>query len=321
VTAVEINPLIVDAVRGRFAEFCGGLYDDPRVEVVVGEGRDYLERAAVAGRAWDRVVLSGVDTFAATEAGAFALSENHLYTIEGVAAALRCLSPEGVLAYTRWWFEPPRQTLRLALTVAQEAAVASGLPPASLRSVFASGNGDAPLVCGILEGLAAAGQQARAVSPTQFHNSVHNAAAGYWGIAHGSTQPATCIGLHDDSFAAGLLKAVAEVAADGTPVLFCAYDHPIPSPLAAKRPTLAPFGTALVLAPDGVGRPLARVSLRYADRVPEHPAMPRSAALRSLAIGNPAARSLPLLESKAAGPTASQAVPYLDGSLVAEGTG
>jgi hypothetical protein len=127
VTAVEINPLIVDAVRGRFAEFCGGLYDDPRVEVVVGEGRDYLERAAAGGltdahigpRKWDRIVLSGVDTFAATEAGAFALSENHLYTVEGVDAALRCLEPDGVLAYTRWWFEPPRQTIRLALTVAQ----------------------------------------------------------------------------------------------------------------------------------------------------------------------------------------------------------
>lgn len=125
VTAVEINPLIVDAVRGRFAEFCGGLYDDPRVEVIVGEGRDYLERAAVGAvagangpRTWDRIVLSGVDTFAATEAGAFALSENHLYTLEGVSAALRCLSPEGVLAYTRWWFDPPRQTIRLALTVA-----------------------------------------------------------------------------------------------------------------------------------------------------------------------------------------------------------
>ena len=128
VTAVEINPLIVDAVRGRFAGFCGGLYDDPRVEVVVAEGRDYLERAAVgavegaargAARTWDRIVLSGVDTFAATEAGAFALSENHLYTVEGVAAALRCLSSDGVLAYTRWWFEPPRQTIRLVLTVAQ----------------------------------------------------------------------------------------------------------------------------------------------------------------------------------------------------------
>ncbi|HZM00220.1 MAG TPA: hypothetical protein VFD43_08215, partial [Planctomycetota bacterium] len=119
VTAVEINPLIVDAVRGRFAEFCGGLYDDPRVEVVVGEGRDYLEGAAKAGRAWDRIVLSGVDTFAATEAGAFALSENHLYTVEGVSASLRCLAPQGVLGYTRWWFEPERQTIRLALTVAQ----------------------------------------------------------------------------------------------------------------------------------------------------------------------------------------------------------
>ncbi len=57
------------------------------------------------------------------------------------------------------------------------------------------------------------------MSPTQFHNSVHNAAAGYWSIAHGSRQPATCLGAHDWTWAAALLKAVAEVAATGAPVL------------------------------------------------------------------------------------------------------
>jgi hypothetical protein len=116
VTAVEINPLIVDAVRGRFAGWTGGLYDDPRVEVVVAEGRAFLERES---RRWDRIVLSGVDTFAATEAGTFALSENHLYTVQGMAACLARLEPGGVVGLTRWWFSPPRQTLRLALTAAQ----------------------------------------------------------------------------------------------------------------------------------------------------------------------------------------------------------
>jgi hypothetical protein len=116
VTAVEINPLIVDAVRGRFADFCGDLYRDPRVEVVVAEGRHFLERDQ---RRYDLIVMSGVDTFAATEAGAFALSENHLYTVEGLAACLRRLEPGGMLGITRWWFEPPRQTLRLALTAAR----------------------------------------------------------------------------------------------------------------------------------------------------------------------------------------------------------
>jgi len=119
VTAVEINPLIVDAVRGRFSEFSGRLYQDPRVEVVVAEGRHFVEGDT---RRYDRIVLSGVDTFAATEAGAFALSENYLYTVEALKQYYRHLEPGGVLALARWWFEPPRQTLRLTVTATQALA-------------------------------------------------------------------------------------------------------------------------------------------------------------------------------------------------------
>ncbi|MBI4880037.1 MAG: hypothetical protein HY812_10335 [Planctomycetes bacterium] len=115
VDAVEINPLIVDAVRGRFREFSGALYDDPRVHAAAAEGRHFVETRAGL---YDRIVLSGVDTFAATEAGAFALAENYLYTEEAIAAYLEHLRPGGILAIGRWWFEPPRQTLRLALTAA-----------------------------------------------------------------------------------------------------------------------------------------------------------------------------------------------------------
>jgi Beta-ketoacyl synthase, N-terminal domain len=205
--------------------------------------------------------------------------------------------------------------VRLALTVAQEAAESSGLAPAGLRSVFASGNGDGVVVSGILEGLAAAGQQPRAVSPTQFHNSVHNAAAGYWSIAHGSARPATCVGLHDNSFVAGLLKAVVEVVAEDEPVLLCAYDHPVPPPLDAKRSTIAPFGAGLVLAPDGMGQPLARLALCHAAHPPTRPAEPRNPALRPLMAGNPAARALPLLEAMALSKETRLELPYLDGSL------
>ncbi len=128
VDAVEINPLIVDAVRGRFRDFSGALYEDPRVHVVVAEGRHFVETRADT---YDRIVLSGVDTFAATEAGAFALAENYLYTEEALAAYLEHLRPGGMLAIGRWWFEPPRQTLRLALTAAA-ALEARGGPDARL---------------------------------------------------------------------------------------------------------------------------------------------------------------------------------------------
>ena len=84
-------------------------------------------------------------------------------------------------------------------------------PRGPCAAVFGSSNGDAVVVHDILEALASAD---RPVSPTQFHNSVHNAAAGYWTIATGSHQPATCLGCHDHTLAASLLKAVAEVEAE-----------------------------------------------------------------------------------------------------------
>ncbi len=116
VTAVEINGSIVDAVQNRWADFSGRLYEDPRVEVHVAEGRHFVDNDE---RLYDRIVLAGVDTFAATQAGAFALSENYLYTVEALRTYLARLKPGGRLFMTRWWFDPPRQTLRLALTAAQ----------------------------------------------------------------------------------------------------------------------------------------------------------------------------------------------------------
>lgn len=127
VTAVEINPAIVDAVRGRYAEFAGRLYDDPRVEAHCAEGRAFAQSDT---RSYDRVVLTGVDTFAATEAGAFALSENYLYTREAIDTLLTRLKPGGIAAFSRWWYEPERQTVRLVLTLA-DALRARGLDPAA----------------------------------------------------------------------------------------------------------------------------------------------------------------------------------------------
>jgi hypothetical protein len=152
---------------------------------------------------------------------------------------------------------------RLALAVASEASAMSGLPPDSLRSVFASGNGDGVVVGSILHDLTAGGDQARLVSPTQFHNSVHNAAAGYWSIAMANQQPITCIACHDFTWPAALLTAMAEVTTHAAAVLLCVYDHPMPTPLDAARPLVAPFGVGLVLAPPGHAGGLAGISVRF----------------------------------------------------------
>ena len=209
--------------------------------------------------------------------------------------------------------------VRLALAVASEAAAASGVAPALLRSVFASANGDGPVVGGILEALSAGGAaDGRLVSPTQFGNSVHNGAAGYWSIAAGGAQPAGCLGCGDATWAAALLAAAVEAHAAGAPVLLVAYDHPLPPPLDAKRPILAPFAAALVLAPpDAPGWAQLELEYEASPASPEavEPAMPE---LRALALGNPAAQSLRLLEHLSRGASGACPAPYLAGHLRVE---
>jgi hypothetical protein len=201
--------------------------------------------------------------------------------------------------------------VRLALAVAGEAAARSGVAPGVLRSVFGSSNGDGLVVGSILDALARATEGERVVSPTQFHNSVHNAAAGYWSIAQGSRQAANCLGAHDWTWAASLLKAIVEVAAEREPVLLCCYDHPLPPPLDALRPTGAAFGVALVLSPVQAGTPLLAVRWQEATAVPA----PLPPALDRLRGSNAVAACLPLLVALASGQGGEHALPYLDGHL------
>ncbi len=210
-------------------------------------------------------------------------------------------------------------TVRLALAAAAEAVAMAGIDPHTAHNVFATSNGDGAVVHALLEELA---RPAPLLSPTQFHNSVHNAAAGYWTIAIGSRAPTQCVALHDATFAAGLLAAMVERAA-GAPVLLCVHDAPLPAPLAAKRRTETGFAAAFVLAPVGaeaVGAEAAAASLgRLAVRYEAAPALAPFAslppALRRLAAGNPAAQALPLLAAIAAGRPARLALPYLDARL------
>ncbi len=210
------------------------------------------------------------------------------------------------------------QVTRLALALAQQASAMHGSAPGALRSLFASANGDGATVDAILTALA---DPAGAVSPTQFHNSVHNAAAGYWSIGAGSAQPASSIGCHDHTAAAALLQAAAETRTLRQPVLLCLYDCPMPPPLHARRPIGALFGAAFVLTPAPTSTTMARLRLAYtADDTPAATTPPRNPALAALAAANPIARLLRLLEALATA-TENRAVEdrftlaFLDGRL------
>ena len=114
VTAVEVNPAIIDAVRGPFADFAGHLYSRPDVEVVVADARGYVERSAGG---YDVIQASLIDTWAAGGSGAFALSENSLYTREAFASYHNRLSDDGILSISRWYLpDRPAETLRLVAT-------------------------------------------------------------------------------------------------------------------------------------------------------------------------------------------------------------
>jgi len=107
VEGVEVNPIIVnDVMTSRFKVFSGDVYHAPGVSVVVDDGRSYVSRSR---EKYDVIQASLVDTWAATSAGAFAMTENNLYTVEAFEAYLGHLTPDGVLTITRWY----RDGLRL----------------------------------------------------------------------------------------------------------------------------------------------------------------------------------------------------------------
>lgn len=180
-------------------------------------------------------------------------------------------------------------TVKLAIGVAQQAVAGAAIDPASLAAVFTSSGGDGLICHEICETLATDDRQ---ISPTRFHNSVHNAAAGYWSIATGATAASSALCACDASFAAGLIEALTQVAVSGAPALLSAYETTYPEPLRAKRPIPDSFGAALVLAPAPSETSLARITAALTDAPYDRMSDPGLEALRA---GVPAARSLPLL--------------------------
>jgi spermidine synthase len=129
VDAVEINPIIAnDVMRGQFKEFSGAIYDHPNVQVSVDDGRSFVRRSS---ERYDVIQASLVDTWAATAAGAYTLTENTLYTVEAFDDYLEHLTESGVLSITRWVFDG----LRL-VSLAQEVCERRGWDDCGTRLVL-----------------------------------------------------------------------------------------------------------------------------------------------------------------------------------------
>lgn len=111
ITGVEINPIIATTVmRERFPQLSHNLYLRPEIRIHVEDGRSFVRRSP---ERYQVIQATLVDTWASTAAGAFSLSENNLYTSDAFYDYLSHLSDDGILAFTRWGFDPPRESLRL----------------------------------------------------------------------------------------------------------------------------------------------------------------------------------------------------------------
>lgn len=198
-------------------------------------------------------------------------------------------------------------SVRLALQVATEAVKNAGADAGRLQTVFASSLGDTDVMNKLCLTLK---DSERAVSPTIFHNSVHNAPAGYWGIGTGAMSASTSVAGGDNSFAVGLTEAVAQVSITGEDTLFVAYDMVVPYPLSGGENFSDPFAVALILSfsPDE-GNTAIRLSF---DKQKEKTTTCRNDSIENLRLCNPAARSLPLLETLAAGDNRIVTIDYAE---------
>ena len=197
------------------------------------------------------------------------------------------------------------QLVRWALAVAHEALAGAERAAGEVAMVFSSSSGDGEIVHKLCEAVTS---PEREVSPTMFHNSVHNAAPGYWSISTGSQQRSVALCGYDASFAVGLLEAVGFVLAEQVPVLLVACDLPFPEPLTPLRDIRLPFGVALLISPAPGNRAFARwrISLGAGVQPARFPRM-----LPPALATNPAAQALPLLAASRASTAQRVSIVYV----------
>ena len=226
-----------------------------------------------------------------------------------VSADFPVLKPAALSANER---RRTTDTIKIALYCGHQAvtdfdgAATEFLSGPDLTSVFACSCGDLNVVDKILTTLTLPGKP---VSPTQFHNSVHNAPAGYWSISAKSTAASTSIAAGDNTFSVGLLEAMTQVVVNEHAVLFIAYDIVPPPLLAAHRSVTASYGVALLLLPELTQWSLsAEVNIKN----PSTTTM-QEQGLEQLRTANPAANSLPLLSFHVTYKPGHICLPYLHG--------
>lgn len=190
---------------------------------------------------------------------------------------------------------PPRErrraplSVKLAVAVAEQACEAAGVAPADAVSVFASGMGDMDITDYMCRTLA---EEDPMISPTKFHNSVHNAPVGYWTISQGAKQSSNAVAGYRHTVPSSLLEAATQCLAEDTPVLWASQDIASPAPFRDITDIPEACAFALMLQPgDGDGA----LHLAVREGGVEWP-VAATASLSPLYEANPTARLVPVLE-------------------------
>ncbi len=201
--------------------------------------------------------------------------------------------------------------IKLSMAAGLAATRDAGADASQLMSVFSSTGGDCENCHSILETLASSD---RLISPTRFHNSVHNAPAGYWSIATRCTAASTSLCAYDATFTAGLLEAATQAIDSGERCLLVSFDTAYPEPLYSLRPIPYPFALAFVIHAHETAQTKFSLTISLSGDALDVMQNPQLEALRQSV---PSARSLPLLSLLAAEKSGRAVLDYLAPSNMA----
>lgn len=200
--------------------------------------------------------------------------------------------------------------IKMALQVGQQAVRMAGVDAEKMDNVFASSDGDLFITDRICSELT---KKDKYLSPMMFHNSVHNAPAGYWSIGVSSMCKSASISAANASFSAGLLEAMSYSPQQTNDIIVVAYDYPAPLPLSKKRDFAYPFAVALVLSGNKGNNSIASLTMD-SIRMDITANGCDDPGLEGLRCHNPAARCLPLLQVIAMQQAGTVALEYVAGS-------
>lgn len=201
--------------------------------------------------------------------------------------------------------------IKLALHAAEECLDSNLEAASGYATVFASSDGDMGIMDKICRTLTLPDHP---VSPTNFHNSVHNAPAGYWAIAAKAQQNSNSLSGANESFASGLVETASYVAVEGKPVLYVAYDMPGPEPLDSARHLETPFATAMVFSTSKQNNSIAELTLELSNDTNFNQCS--NTELETMRAGNPVARALPLLQLLAKKQNSTVVIPHMQSTAL-----